>query len=128
MAIPGLSGARKVMEIKTGSGGDFLVIGMEGNEELGRLSEYRVKLVGELNMLDKPKDVDFDALLGTTATVTMKIDDDHPRNFNGYITRMQQGDQMGRFHTFIAHFNSPHTADTYSPMNPLIPFASSVIQ
>ena len=102
MAIPGLSGARKVMEIKTGSGGDFLVIGMEGNEELGRLSEYRVKLVGELNMLDKPKDVDFDALLGTTATVTMKIDDDHPRNFNGYITRMQQGDQMGRFETFTA--------------------------
>ena len=103
MAIGGLGGgARKVMEIKTGSGGDFLVIGMEGNEELGRLSEYRVRLVGELDMLDKPKDVDFDALLGTTATVTMKIDDDHPRHFNGYITRMQQGDQMGRFETFTA--------------------------
>ncbi|MEO8523094.1 MAG: type VI secretion system tip protein TssI/VgrG [Caldimonas sp.] len=102
MAIPGLSGARKVMEIKTGSGGDFLVIGMEGNEELGRLSEYRVQMVGELNMLGEPKDVEFDALIGTKATVSMKIDDDHPRYFNGLITRMQQGDRMGRFESYTA--------------------------
>jgi type VI secretion system secreted protein VgrG len=27
----------------------------------------------------------------------MKIDDDHPRYFNGFITRMQQSDPMGRF-------------------------------
>jgi type VI secretion system secreted protein VgrG len=103
MALGGFGeGARKVMEIKTGSGGDFLVLGLEGSEELGRLSEYRVQLVGELNMLGKPKDVDFDALLGTKATVSMKIDDDHPRYFNGFITRMQQGDRMGRFESFTA--------------------------
>jgi len=103
MALGGFGeGARKVMEIKTGSGGDFLVLGMEGNEELGRLSEFRVQLVGELNMLGKPKDVDFDALLGTKATVSMKIDDDHPRYFNGFITRMQQSDPMGRFESFTA--------------------------
>ena len=29
------------------------------------------------------------------ATVTMKIDDDDPRYFNGYITRMQRGDRHG---------------------------------
>ncbi len=36
MALGGFGeGARKVMEIKTGSGGDFLVLGMEGSESLG---------------------------------------------------------------------------------------------
>ena len=103
MALGGFGeGARKVMEIKTGSGGDFLVLGMDGNEELGRLSEYRVQLVGELDMLDKPKKVDFDALIGTRATVSMKIDEDQPRYFNAYITRMQQSDQVGRFESFTA--------------------------
>ena len=55
MALGGFGeDARKVMEIKTGSGGDFLVLGMDGNEELGRLSEYRVQLV-RADMLDKPR-------------------------------------------------------------------------
>ena len=68
---------------------------LQGNEELGWLSEFRVQLVGELNMLGKSKDVDFDALLGVKATVSMKIDDDHPRYFNGFITRMQQSEATG---------------------------------
>jgi type VI secretion system secreted protein VgrG len=102
MALGGFGeGARKVMEIETGSGGSFLVIGMDGNEELGRLSEYRVQLVGELDMLDKPKEVDFEALLGTRASVSMKVDEENPRYFNAFITKMQQSDRMGRFESFV---------------------------
>ena len=92
-------GARQVMEIKTSSD-SFLVLGMEATEELGRLPEYRVRLVGDLDMLGSPKPVDMQDLLGTLATVTMKIDDDNPRPFSGYITRMSQGEQVGRYDSF----------------------------
>jgi len=93
--------ARKVMEITTSSGA-FLVLGMEGSEELGRMPEFRVRMVGELDMLGSPKEVDLEALLGTQATVKMEVDEENPRHFNGYITRMQQGEQVGRFESFTA--------------------------
>ena len=41
-------------------------------------------------------------LLGTTATVSMKMRTTTTRYFNGFITRMQQGDRMGRYERFTA--------------------------
>ena len=49
--------ARQVMKIET-STGKFLVLGMDGREELGRLPEYHVRLAGNnMNLLGMPEDV-----------------------------------------------------------------------
>ena len=101
MAIPGLGpAANEVMKITTSSGG-FLVMSMTGREQLGRLPEYEVELVGELDMMGKPKPVDMHKLLGTRANVTMDVNDD-PRHFNGYITRMKRGERRGRYESYTA--------------------------
>lgn len=101
MAIPGLgTAANAVMKITTGSGG-FLVMSMTGREQLGRLPEYEVELVGELDMMGKPKPVDMHKLLGTRANVTMDVADD-PRHFNAYITRMKRGERRGRYESYTA--------------------------
>ena len=52
-------------------------------------------------MLNKPKDVDLQGMLGTRATVTMDVEDD-ARHFNGYIARMKRGPRRGRFITYTA--------------------------
>ena len=94
--------ARQVMKIET-STGKFLVLGMDGREELGRLPEYHVRLAGNnMNLLGMPEDVEFEDLLGTATTVTMEVDEENPREFNGYITRMQQGEPIGRYPSFTA--------------------------
>ena len=100
MAIPGLGpAANEVMKITTSSGG-FLVMSMTGREQLGRLPEYEVELVGELDMMGKPKPVDMHKLLGTRANVTMDVNDD-PRHFNAYITRMKRGERRGRYESYL---------------------------
>ncbi len=102
MAILG-SAARAVMTFKSTLGDDaFLALGMEGSETLGRLPEFSVDLVGGLNMLGKPKDIDLHDLLGTRATVTMAVEEDSPRHFNAFIARMQLGERRGRYESYSA--------------------------
>jgi type VI secretion system secreted protein VgrG len=98
MAIPGLSAASELLSIKTEEG-DFLTLGMTGHEHLGQMFEYTVELAGKLNMLDEPKDVNLQKLLGTRATVTMKVTDD-ARYFDGYVTRAVRGQKRGRYITY----------------------------
>ncbi|MGH8797761.1 MAG: type VI secretion system tip protein TssI/VgrG, partial [Caldimonas sp.] len=91
------------MTFKSTLGDDaFLALGMEGTEILGRLPEYWVDLAGGLDLLGKPKKIDLHDLLGTRATVSMAVDPDNPRHFNGFVTRMQRGERMGRYEGYLA--------------------------
>ena len=96
MGIPGL-GADPILTLKAQK--DFLVIRMLGHEHLGRMFEYTIELAGPLDLLGKPSFIDIHALMGTQATLKMKIDDDE-RYFDGYVTRMERGERRGRFQTF----------------------------
>lgn len=96
--VMGIGASDEVLAIKT-EVGDFLVLGMTGHEHLGRLYEYSVELAGAVNLLGIPADVDLFKLLGTRATLTMKVEDD-PRYFDGYVTRARRGEKRGRYDTY----------------------------
>jgi type VI secretion system secreted protein VgrG len=98
MAIPGLSAADAIVSIDT-KGADFLVLGMTGHEHLGQMFAYTVELAGALDMLNQPKAVNLQKLLGTQATVTMNVADD-PRYFHGWVTRVARGQKRGRYITY----------------------------
>ena len=98
MAIPGLSAADAIVSIDT-KGADFLVLGMAGHEHLGQMFEYTVELAGALDLLNQPKQVNLQKLLGTQATVKMNVSDD-PRYFDGYVTRASRGQKRGRYLTY----------------------------
>lgn len=103
MAIGGLMGAHQVLKLKTKLGdGKLLVLNMEGTEYLGRLPEYRIEAVGGVDMLGGQEDIDLTKVLGTTATLTMQVpnDDEEPRHFHGYVTRMVRGERKGRHERF----------------------------
>ena len=104
MALLG-DGPHQVLKIKTTLGDDkLLVLRMEGREYLGRMPEYKVDLVGNVNMLGTGEDIDFEKILGTRATVTMELaGDDEPRHFNAFVVRMQRGERHGRYESFTAH-------------------------
>ncbi len=96
--VMGIGASDEVLVIKT-EVGDFLVLGMTGHEQLGRLYEYSVELAGAVDLLGVPADVDLFKLLGTRATLTMKVEDD-PRYFDGYVTRARRGEKRGRYDTY----------------------------
>ena len=96
--VMGIGASDEVLAIKT-EVGDFLVLGMTGHEHLGRLYEYSVELAGAVNLLGVPADVNLFKLLGTRATLTMKVEDD-PRYFDGYVTRARRGEKRGRYDTY----------------------------
>jgi type VI secretion system secreted protein VgrG len=104
MAASGLLGgdAKQVMTFTTTLGPDaFKVLGAKGREELGRMPEFSVDLVGETTLLGNPKDVDLQALLGTVATLKMEVNED-PRYFNFYIVHMERGGRHGRYESYTA--------------------------
>ncbi|KQW49996.1 MULTISPECIES: type VI secretion system Vgr family protein [unclassified Roseateles] len=92
--------ASHVMSINTTLGADkLLVLRMDGQEQLGRLPEWRVELVGNVNLLGMKEHINLHGLLGTRANVTIDL---HgvKREFNGYVTRAQRGERHGRFEAF----------------------------
>jgi len=96
-----LSSAHEVLKITT-SRNSFLVLGMTGEERLGRLPQYTIELVGAVNSITKQhENVKLHDLLGTRATLTMDVAGDK-RYFSGYITRMRRGEARGRHETFTA--------------------------
>ncbi|HEU0306245.1 MAG TPA: type VI secretion system tip protein TssI/VgrG, partial [Lysobacter sp.] len=101
MAIGGLGGGSDhVMSIKTTAGKDkLLVLRMEGRESLGRLPEYRVEVVGNVDMMGNHEEIDVHALLGTRANVTVDLFNE-PRQFNGFIVKMQRGERHGRYKAY----------------------------
>lgn len=102
MALGGLLGgsADAVMSITTSLGADkLLVLRMEGREHLGRLPEYRVDLVANVNLLGKGEHINLHRLLGTRANVAMKVGGT-TRDFNGYVVQAQRGERHGRYEAF----------------------------
>jgi type VI secretion system secreted protein VgrG len=95
-----LGSSDSVMSITTTAGaGKLLVLRMEGREELGRLPEWRVDLVGNVTALGTREPIVMHSLLGTRANVALTLHGT-TRDFNGFITRMQRGERHGRFETF----------------------------
>jgi type VI secretion system secreted protein VgrG len=66
---------------------------MQGSEELGRLSEYRVELLRS----QKDARVDPEKLLGTSATVKILLPKGEWRYINGWVTAVELGGAIGRF-------------------------------
>src|SRR5689334_19628797 len=62
---------------------------MSGHEELGRLFEYQVDLVG------KDGEVDFHTLIGQRLTVERTLDDESLRYWNGVISRVAHLGSIG---------------------------------
>lgn len=100
-----LGDTHQVLKIKTTLGDDkLLVLRVEGREFLGRMPEYKIDLVGNVNMLGSAEDIDFDKVLGTRANVTMELPgDEDKRHFNAFVVKMQRGERHGRYETFTAH-------------------------
>src|SRR5262245_26358656 len=87
----------RVMEITTPLGPDVLLFHtMQGREELSRVSEYRFEL------LSLKSDIRLDDILGKNVTLTVQLQDDSPRHFNGYVTRFSQGGKYGKYHRYFA--------------------------
>ena len=89
----------RVMEIATPLGDDVLLFhGMHAREEMGRLSEIQLDLLGPT----KDKHVNLDEILGKNVTVKVALPDDSTRFFNGYVTRFSQGGKYGRYTRYFA--------------------------
>lgn len=103
MALPGLE-AHQVLRLTSKFGSNkLLVLSMEGLEYLSRLPEYRIELVGNVDMLGQAEDIDPKKGLGTPATLTMELPDDEDkqiRHFHGYVVKLERGERRGRFERF----------------------------
>ena len=87
----------RAMEITTPLGPDVLLFHtMHGREELSRVSEY------QLDLLSLKSDINLDQILGKIVTITVALQDDSPRHFNGYVTRFSQGGTHGRYRRYHA--------------------------
>jgi type VI secretion system secreted protein VgrG len=71
---------------------------MHGREELSRLSDFTVELLGHPDR----GDLDPDRILGQNVTIRLGLADDSSRYFNGFVTRFAQAGMHGRHHRYIA--------------------------
>jgi type VI secretion system secreted protein VgrG len=89
--------ANREVSIKTALGTDVLLFSsMDGAEQLGRLSEYRVQL------LSASSDLKIADVLGKTMTVSLDVSDEGVRHFNGVVTRFSCTGWRGDFATYEA--------------------------
>jgi type VI secretion system secreted protein VgrG len=89
------------MEITTPLGDDVLLFhAMHAHEELGRVGECRLELLSLKN------DIDLDQILGKNVTVSLALQDDTTRYFNGYVTRFSEGGTHGRYRRYYATVNT----------------------
>ena len=87
----------RAMEITTPLGPEVLLFhGMHAREELSRVSEF------QLDLLSLKHDIRLDDILGKNVTVTLALQDDSPRHFNGYVTRFSQGATYGKYRRYHA--------------------------
>ncbi len=87
----------RTMEISTPLGADLLFHGMTAREEMSRLFEYQVDLLG-----NPEKDVVINDILGKNVTIKLELPDEAPRFFNGYVTRFSQRGMYGRYKRYLA--------------------------
>jgi type VI secretion system secreted protein VgrG len=90
--------ADRTFEISTALGpGAVAVHRFRAREELARMTEI------ELDLLSARTDLAFDKILGTNATVKVRIQGGKTRAFNGFVTRFSYtGFDVGRYHLFRA--------------------------
>lgn len=87
----------RVASVTATAAGDTLLLSkMTGTEQLSRLFEY------ELDLLCTNGSLDIKALLGTSMTVTLALNDGDPRYFNGVVTRIGQTGRQGELYTYRA--------------------------
>src|SRR5262245_639863 len=87
----------RVMAITTPLGEDVLLFHrMHAREELSRPFEY------QLELLSAKDDIDLDEILGKNVTVKVGLPDDSTRFYNGFVTRIAQGDRHGRYTRYHA--------------------------
>ncbi|MET0983664.1 MAG: type VI secretion system Vgr family protein, partial [Telluria sp.] len=85
------------MQIVTPLGADVLLFHrMRAHEELSRLSEFDVALLSE------EREIAPASILGRNVTVTLALEGDAVRHFNGYVTRFGQAGMHGRYHAYRA--------------------------
>lgn len=88
---------QRTMQIVTPLGADVLLFrSMRAREELSRLSEFDVELLSE------QRDIAPAAILGRNVTVSLELEGDALRHFNGYVTRFGQAGMQGRYHAYRA--------------------------
>ncbi len=75
--------------------GDLAISSFHGNEELGKLFEYRLDLFSEIS------DFDFNSVVGTRITLEFDVDDG-VRYFNGFVTEFSYTGSDERYHHFQA--------------------------
>src|SRR5262245_26014473 len=90
-------GMSRTMEISTPLGADLLFHGLTAREEMSRLFEYQVDLLGPAD-----KNVAVDDILGKNVTIKLRLPDDSTRFFNGYVTRFSQRGMYGRYKRYLA--------------------------
>ena len=85
--------ARKV-ELSTPLGDQLLFWRMTCTEALGQMFEI------ELDVLSKKPDIRPESLLGKSLTVSLNIDDERKRHFNGYAVRFAPGISKGKHFSY----------------------------
>jgi type VI secretion system secreted protein VgrG len=87
---------RRVIEFISPLADDLLFRRMSGEENLGRLYEYKVDL------LSKRSDIQADDLLGQMVGIKLELPDSAERHYSGYITRFSQGGVLGDYRSYQA--------------------------
>ena len=83
-----LSQATRTLGLATPLGADTLVLTrFEGEEALSQLSRFRLEMISDDNAIQPQQ------LVGSNVTFSIKLADDSPRYFNGFINRFCAGDE-----------------------------------
>ena len=86
--------ANRPIAIHTPLGGEILLLtGVQGKEAISQLFNYHVDLIAE-----STNEIQFDRIIGQTATVELTLPYQEKRYFNGLVKRFSQG---GRDEDFV---------------------------
>jgi type VI secretion system secreted protein VgrG len=99
MPEPLLPQSQRSIAIQTPLGDDVLAIqAVHGTEELGRLFQYEIDLLGTTDTLN------FGELLGQNVTIRLGVGEDGPdvRYINGYVSRVSQHDYRSGYAVYRA--------------------------
>ena len=100
MDLMGSAAADATLSIDAAEG-KYFVLGLTGHEHLGQMYEYVVELaqIDEESLIPgtPPEKPELSKLIGTPATVTMKLSGDDKRYFFGYVIRAKRGERRGRY-------------------------------
>ena len=66
---------------------DLLLTSFSGNEEISRLFDFRLEMISDNNAIKA------DQVIGKTVSFGLKLADDSPRYFHGFVNRFAAGDE-----------------------------------